>query len=157
MEAPDLPESDALTAIEREEAREHRLFEDALPLPNQRKELRKAAAIEMMAAGMGPSEVAAAIGVNRVTLFRWRQEDPTFDERLTAALNVTLEKLKREAERRAVNGSDKLLMFLLERYDPATFHLAQKLEHSGAVDLASAVLAGRRRAAVDDEPGSDLV
>jgi hypothetical protein len=111
----------------------------------------------MMAAGMGPSEVAAAIGVNRVTLFRWRQEDPTFDERLTAALNVTLEKLKREAERRAVNGSDKLLMFLLERYDPATFHLAQKLEHSGAVDLASAVLAGRRRAAVDDEPGSDLV
>lgn len=146
-----------LHPVEREETDSQRVFGDAMSLPAERKRLRKEAAIEMMSFGVSMSEVAAAIGIDRATFFRWRQEDPEFNARLHAKLVINKDMLQAEAERRALRGSDKLLMFLLERYDPEKFHLAQKLEHSGAVDLASAVLAGRRRMGADSEPGSDLV
>lgn len=145
-----------LHPVERAETDAQRVFGDAMTLPEQRKALRKEAAIEMMSFGVSMSEIAEAIGVDRATFFRWRKDDPEFNAKLLAKLVINKDMLQAEAERRALRGSDKLLMFLLERYDPEKFHLAQKLEHSGAVDLASAVLAGRRRTGADSEPGSDL-
>lgn len=133
-----------------------RLYDEPLLTPQQRKAERKAAYVELIASGCSHSEAAEGVGVDRATAWRWRQNDPEFARACGEALKVNIETLKREAERRAIRGSDKLLMFLLERYDPSQFHLAQKLEHSGTVDLASAVIAARRRAGAEDEPGADL-
>ena len=157
MDDTNAPEQGGLLhPVERAETDAQRVFGDAMTLPEQRKALRKEAAIEMMSFGVSMSEIAEAIGVDRATFFRWRKDDPEFNAKLHAKLVINKDMLQAEAERRALRGSDKLLMFLLERYDPEKFHLAQKLEHSGAVDLASAVLAGRRRTGADSEPGSDL-
>ncbi len=155
MEAPD-EQPHALTYAERTEAEAQRLYNEPLLTAQERKAERKRAYVELIASGCNHTEAAEGVGVDRATAFRWRQEDPEFAQACRTALRAGIDVLKAEAERRALKGSDKLLMFLLERYDPQTFHLAQKLEHSGAVDLAGAVLAGRKRASVTDEPGSDL-
>lgn len=145
----------ALTPIERVEAEDQRLYNEPLRTAAERKAERKRVFAELIATGCSFNEAAEALGVNRVTAFRWRQEDPEFAQACRDALKVSINVLKAEAERRAIRGSDKLLMFLLERYAPDQFHIAQKMEHSGAVDLASAVLAARRRTAAA-EPGEDL-
>lgn len=151
-------ESPAQTLTERIEQEDARLFSEPLPTASQRKVERKRVFVELMASGCSFTEAAEGVGVNRVTAFRWKQEDPEFAQACRTALRIGVDVLKAEAERRALKGSDKLLMFLLERYDRETFHIAQKLEHSGQVDLAAAVLAARRRTGGtgDSEPGSDL-
>lgn len=153
------PHAPAASLTERIEAEAQRLYNEPLLTASERKAERKRAFVELLAGGCNLTEAAEAIHVDRATAFRWRQEDAEFAQACRDAFKVSIDVLKREAERRALKGSDKLLMFLLERYDPEKFHLAQKLEHSGAVDLASAVLAARRRASSrteDSEPGSDL-
>lgn len=107
--------------------------------------------LELIAEGSNIGEACAALGVNRSTVFRWRKDDPGFNAAVLRAFVANIEGLKREAERRAMKGSDKLLMFLLCNYAPDQFSNTQKLEHSGAVDLANAVLAARGRATPSGE------
>jgi hypothetical protein len=156
MDEPTPGDNPAPTPTERQEHEDNRLYEAPLLTAKERKAERKRAFVELIASGCNFTEAAEALGVHRITAFQWRREDPGFNAECMQALRVSIDMLKKEAERRAIRGSDKLLMFLLERYDPEKFHLAQKLEHSGAVDLAGAVLAARRRGNVGSEPGSDL-
>lgn len=156
MEAPDEhPHAPALTPVERIEAEAQRLYNDPLPTASERKAERKRAFIELCADGLNYSEAAEALGVHRLTAYNWRREDPAFEQACRDAFKTSVERLEQHVEKRAFQ-SDKVAMWLLERRAPEKYHIAQKLEHSGAVDLAGAVLAGRRRAAVSDEPGSDL-
>jgi hypothetical protein len=150
----DAPDDALLTDTERAEREAAHLFGAPLPTQEQRTKATQKAFLDLLAEGCNFTEANAALGINRATSFRWRQTDPEFAQACRVAFKVSLDKLKAEAERRAVNGSDKLLMFLLERYDPAQFHIAQKLEHSGAVDLANTIIAARSR--VKPEPGCDL-
>lgn len=100
-----------------------------------------------LAEGCSRREACEAAGIARATEWRWRQ-DPEFARQAGECMRVTLPKLEAEAERRALKSSDKLLMFLLERKDPAKYNLAQKVEHSGASDLVAAIYAARGRAGV---------
>lgn len=117
------------------------------PADPDRVATRRAVAIELAAAGLNFSETATALGINRLTLYRWRKLDPSFDAELRAAWMraVPVEELKREALRRAITSSDRLLMFLLERLDPEQFNLTQKVEHSASAEIAKAIIAARQR------------
>lgn len=149
------PASPALTLTERIEADAQRLYEEPLLTASERKAERKRAFVTLIADGLNFMEACEALHLDRSTAFRWRQADPEFAQACRDALKVSIEKLEAEAERRALHGSDKLLMFLLERRAPDKYHIAQKLEHSGSVDLAAAVMAARRRANGDATPSID--
>lgn len=98
--------------------------------------------------GVRDGDAAEIVGVHRVTAYRWRQ-NPEFAARYEEAKKIRLETLIKEAERRAVAGSDRLLEFLLCNYAPDKFSNKQKLEHGGNMPLI--VVTG-----VPDDDGSDL-
>lgn len=141
-------ESPAQTLTERVEHDAARLFGEPLLTASERKAERKRAFAELIAQGLNFTEAAEAVHVDRATAFRWRQQDPEFAQVCRDALKISIERLEHEAERRALNGSDKLLMFLLERRAPEKYHIAQKMEHSGGVSLQ--VVTGV------PQPGEDL-
>lgn len=94
--------------------------------------------------GARHSEAAQDIGVHRVTAWRWKQ-DPGFRKRYQAARRASVTTLKREAERRAMAGSDRLLIFLLCAYAPEEFQERQVMEHRGKLDIASTIAQARKR------------
>jgi transposase-like protein len=89
-------------------------------------------------------EAAEETGVHRVTAWRWRQ-DPDFVKRYEAARKASVTRLKREAERRAMAGSDRLLIFLLCAYAPEEFQERQVLDHRGKLDIAETIVKARKR------------
>lgn len=90
------------------------------------------------------SEATEQVGVHRVTAWRWKQ-DPQFLRRYQAARRGSVAKLRREAERRAMAGSDRLLIFLLCSYAPEQFQERAVLDHRGKIDLASTIAQARQR------------
>jgi hypothetical protein len=98
--------------------------------------------------GIADRDAAEIIGVSRWAIWRWKK-DPDFAPRYKAAREVRLEHLVKEAERRAMNGSDKLLEFLLCNYAPDRFSNKQKVEASGNLSLLVAT-------GVPHDDGSDL-
>lgn len=104
--------------------------------------------------GLGDREAAEIIEVTRWTVWRWKKQ-PEFQPRYAHARQVRLDHLIKEAERRAMRGSDRLLEFLLCNYAPDKFSNKQKLEHSGEVELTERLARARARMTQDDD-GSDL-
>ncbi len=100
--------------------------------------------LELLAEGFSVTEAATAIGISRTTSWYWRQ-NPAFFKRCQAAIRASVPDLEAEAHRRALKGSDKLLIFLLQARDPEKYNLAQKVEHSGAVDIVSILSEARKR------------
>jgi hypothetical protein len=68
--------------------------------------------LEALARGVSPTSAANAAGVGRSTAYLWRQEDREFAAKGDEAVAVGIDRLETEAYRRALEGSDKLLMFL---------------------------------------------
>ncbi len=77
---------------------------------------------------------ALAVGRSRFTIIDWKKK-PEFKRRYDEARRVGLDHLVKEAERRAMNGSDRLLEFLLCNYAPDKFSNKQKVEHQGGLNL----------------------
>lgn len=107
--------------------------------------------------GINDRDAADIIGVTRWTVWRWKK-DPDFAPRYKAARQVRIEHLIKEAERRALNGSDRLLEFLLCNYAPERFSNKQKVEHSGEVSVAERLARARKRTTTPEieDDGSDL-
>lgn len=103
---------------------------------------------------------AAAVGRSRWSPIEWKK-DPAFLARYKAAKKIGLEPLVREAERRAMNGSDRLLEFLLCNYAPERFSNKHKVELAGELGIAERLARARKRTVTPDaaqpEDGSDLV
>jgi len=57
---------------------------------------------------------AQGAGVGRRTVYTWRTKDPDFADRWEEAAEIGAESLEDEARRRAMEGSDLLLIFLLK-------------------------------------------
>lgn len=135
-------------------ANEPALDDGYTPTLNDRQE----AFLELVeASGARDCDVAEAVGLNRWTVWHWKKTNPEFWARYKASRKISLEHLVREAERRAINGSDRLLEFLLCNYAPEKFSNRQKLEHSVGDDLVERLAAARRRTAKPEEDdGSDL-
>lgn len=119
----------------------------------------------LLSTGLSDAEAAAGIGRDRTTVFRWRKKDPEFEARCHAAKRVRLDSLVAEAERRAMRGSDKLLMFLLTNYAPDKFKSTnQKVEVTnpdGSLSMTESEKAARLAAILNaakqrKDDGSDL-
>ena len=74
--------------------------------------------LEALELGMSPTSAAKAAGVGRSTAYLWRREDPEFAAKWDEAVAMGIDRLESEAYRRAIDSSDKLLIFLLERRRP---------------------------------------
>jgi len=89
---------------------------------------------------------AQAIGVSTDTPYRWRRNEPAFREAWDKAVEHRTEQMIKEAHRRALAGSDRLLMWCLANEVPEKYATERnKLEVSGTLDIAQRILAARRR------------
>jgi hypothetical protein len=66
-------------------------------------------------------EVCRRLGVTRNALYLWRSDDPAFARDWDAALALGADRLEDEAKRRAMAGSDYLMVFLLRALKPQTY------------------------------------
>jgi hypothetical protein len=78
---------------------------------------------------------AKAAGVDRGTVYDWRDADEANAEAMTEAISHAKEDstdaLEAEAERRAKKASDVLLIFLLKSRKPDVYREVHRHEHSG--------------------------
>lgn len=70
-------------------------------------------------------------GIGRKTVYMWRAEDPGFADEWDDAIESGVERLEDEAYRRALVGSDTLMIFLLKAKRPKVYADKQRIEHSG--------------------------
>ena len=67
------------------------------------------------------AQSAAVAGIDRHSVRRLREQSADFAEAMNEAVAEAVELLEAEARRRAMNGSDALLMFLLRAARPETY------------------------------------
>lgn len=73
--------------------------------------------------------------VGRTTVYQRRDSDPEFQANLALALEDATDTLDAEARKRALDGSDALLMFLLRGRRPEVYRDRQEVEHRGGLRL----------------------
>ena len=76
--------------------------------------------------GVSTTQGAHIAGVSRATLYRWRDEDPEFAQAWLESRDKTMEDLEVRAYKRAIEGNDRLLMFLLKSHMPLTYNKRQQ-------------------------------
>ncbi len=92
-----------------------------------------------------------AAGIGCRTHYSWLSNDPTYPERFKASEAIGIRALSDEAKRRAFEGSDRLLEFLLKGLDPATFGDRFKQEITGKDGGPIDIRAAKLEALTDDE------
>jgi hypothetical protein len=104
--------------------------------------------LRLLSQGCRVRDAASSVSLAFSGLYNRRRTDPAFAKRWEDATRVKVEHLVAEAERRAMAGSDKILMFLLSSYAPEKFKQRTALEHQGALSLQ--VVTGLPDTVVDD-------
>ena len=104
-------------------------------------------------------DACRAAGVDRSTIWRWREGDPAFADAYLLAAQEAVDVLERAAWRRAVDGvkqpdgtvrhSDHLLTFLLKARDPVRFGELQRVQVKSQVDVDA------RLTVAPEEPGTE--
>lgn len=87
--------------------------------------------VEQLVKGQTITAAAKASGICRRTAYSWRESDKTFAEAWDDALEIGTEKLETEATRRALEGSDTLLIFLLKARRPKIYRERVSTEVTG--------------------------
>lgn len=77
--------------------------------------------IERLTKGETITAASKAAGICRKTAYNWRDSDEVFADAWDDAIEVGTEKLETEANRRALEGSDTLLIFLLKARRPKVY------------------------------------
>lgn len=75
---------------------------------------------------------SSAAGIGCRTHYYWMAHDPSYPPRFKESEAIGLQALRDEAKKRAFEGSDRLIEFLLKGLDPATFGDRMKAELTGA-------------------------
>jgi len=125
--------------------------------------VKRAAFLSVLAECCNVGRACAAVGITRVCAYEWRSKDPAFTKAWEQALQIGLSALEDEAHRRAFEGvddpvfhqgeqcatikkySDTLAIFLLKAHNPDKYRDNAKLELSGRVEVADAIMAARMR------------
>jgi hypothetical protein len=68
---------------------------------------RKSLALDLLSRGHTLAHVKKVLGINRVTMYRWRQDDPSFAQAYSNAMEAGTDLIEQEARRRAVEGYDR--------------------------------------------------
>jgi hypothetical protein len=127
--------------------------------------------INMLAKCGVVSKACKAAGISRMTAYRYRENDPVFKDQWDEAIDIAVENMEAEAQRRAVEGvlkpvyqkgtkvgtvreySDTLLIFLLKAHKPKKYRDNATIEHTGAgggpIDVKITI------GDIDLEPGDD--
>jgi hypothetical protein len=84
--------------------------------------------LRLLKAGCSVRNAAAAVSMNFASLYRKRRNNPEFAKRWENAQRIEVADLVREAERRAMRKSDRLLMFLLQAADPTRFRQQSSID-----------------------------
>lgn len=79
------------------------------------------------------SEACRSVGIDRSTAYKTRQRDEAFALAWADVEERSTEELEREAKRRAVDGSDTLMIFLLKARRPEKYRENVKIEHAGTI------------------------
>lgn len=79
------------------------------------------------------TEAAKYAGISRGRAYAWRDEDPEFAAKWEEALEAGTDRLVEEAEKRALGGSDTLLMFLIKGRRPEYATERRMTTHQGEV------------------------
>ena len=89
----------------------------------------------LKALGDGASIMAASVsaGMGRRTAYDWREADEAFAKAWDDAIEAGTDVLEDEAVRRARDGSDTLLIFMLKARRPKKYKERIATEHSGEV------------------------
>lgn len=90
----------------------------------------RTAVLDALAAGDTVQAACDAVGIGKRSFYDWRHADPDFDAAVETALDQGAEPLLDEARRRALDGSDVLLMFLIKGRRPR-YRESYKHEVSG--------------------------
>jgi hypothetical protein len=91
-----------------------------------------------IAGGATLSDAADHAGCGRGAVWEWRRDDPVFAKDFEQAYSLGTDVLEKEATRRAMEGSDLLLLFLLKSRNPARFN-RRMLEAVPAPEAAAAL------------------
>jgi len=91
----------------------------------------KAAFLESLAKTGSVTESAADCKIPRRTVYNWRADDEAFAAAWEEAVELGTDALEDEAVRRAKNGSDTLLIFMLKGRRPEKFKDRVAAEHTG--------------------------
>ena len=87
-----------------------------------------------MAGGDSISKACQAAGIGRRTVYEWRGDDKKFAAEWEEAVETGTDVLEDEAIKRAKDGSDVLLIFMLKARRPEKFKDRQHHEHTGKGD-----------------------
>lgn len=79
------------------------------------------------------THACTAAGVGRSTVYDWQQADEDFAVAMHDARHGVRDDLVMEGVRRAKDGSDTMLIFMLKALDPEMFRENVKVEHSGRI------------------------
>lgn len=71
--------------------------------------------------------------ISRQNHYLWMREDPTYKERFDRARVEAIDSLESEAFKRAMQGSDTLLMFLLKGNAPGKYRDSMKIDNNTTV------------------------
>ena len=77
------------------------------PRPRLTTARRKSLVLDLLCQGHTLPHVKEVLGINRVTVFRWRQNDEAFAKAYSDAMEAGGEVIEQEARRRAVEGYDR--------------------------------------------------
>jgi len=129
--------------------------------------VKKAGFLAVLAQCCNVGRACAAVQIDRTTAYVWRDRDADFAAAWDKALRVGVSALEDEAHRRAFDGvdepvfhkgdvcgairkySDTLAIFLLKAHNPDKYRDNAKLELSGRVEMADAIMAARMRGGKD--------
>lgn len=81
------------------------------------------------------TEASKACGKNRATVYRERDRNEVFAAAWAEADEWVTEELEQEAKRRALAGSDTLLMFMLKAKRPGVYRESVNVRHGGKVSV----------------------
>src|SRR5262249_22159554 len=96
--------------------------------PNQRRFLAAYARVGNVTAA------ADLAGLCRTNHYLWSPASPAYAEAFRAAQEEAVERLEEEARRRAMAGSDLLLIFLLKALRPEVYRERHEHRHGGSTD-----------------------
>ena len=100
---------------------------------------RKKKFISLLASNGGIVKYASQdLGIGSRTLYMHRKSDRAFGQQWDEAVAEGTMQLVTEAHRRALDGSDALLMFLLKGRQPEIFRERHDFRHSGSIKTGAA-------------------
>lgn len=97
--------------------------------------VRQAVFLQALAADPIVGRACRAAGINTATAYRLKERSPAFAEAWAEALTASVDDLEHVALERARDGSDSVLLRVLEAHRPERYSRKLDVKHAGTVDF----------------------